>query len=296
MAVEPPQSAKTKMAMGEQDADLETTLTTNKGEMHLQVSHQYESNLQMKKQFGTVATLGIAFAILNSWVAEAGSLLAPIALGGPVTIIWGCVAGVAFTTVLCAGVAEMASALPGAGGPYHYTFVLAAPKHRKFLVKIYWSLACFFVCLITTVAMHHDKPYQGAAFVFGDFSNESGWSNGGIAFVIGWMLSTYNVKFPPALTSNGWSDTGSFWESMPLRISRGILVAGRTTWAFARDNGMPFSRYLSVLDGRAESPVRATLLSTFLAIAYGAIYIGSAVAFQSIVGSSIIMLFTTYGM
>lgn len=89
----------------------------------------------MKKQFGTLATLGIAFAILNSWVAEAGSMLAPIALGGPVTIVWGCVAAAIFTTVLCLGVAELASAFPGAGGPYHYTYVLASEAHRKFLVS-----------------------------------------------------------------------------------------------------------------------------------------------------------------
>lgn len=75
----------------------------------------------------------------------------------------------------------------------------------------------------------------------------------------------------------------------------GILVAGRTTWAFARDNGMPFSQYLSKIDDRTQMPLRATLLSSGLSICYGAIYIGSPVAFQSIVGSSIVMLFVTYG-
>jgi choline transport protein len=75
----------------------------------------------------------------------------------------------------------------------------------------------------------------------------------------------------------------------------GILVAGRTTWAFARDNGMPFSKYFSVIDERTQMPLRATLLSMFLSICYGAIYIGSPVAFTSIVGPSIVMLFSTYG-
>jgi choline transport protein len=88
----------------------------------------------MKKQFSTVATLGVAFSILNSWVGAAGSLLAPISLGGSVTVIWGCLAGAIFTSTLCMGVIEMASAMPGAGGPYHYTFILADEKYRKFLV------------------------------------------------------------------------------------------------------------------------------------------------------------------
>lgn len=88
----------------------------------------------MKKQFSPVAVLGVAFSILNSWVGAAGSLLAPISLGGSVTAIWGCLAGAVFTSTLCLGVTEMASAMPGAGGPYHYTYMLAWEKNRKFLV------------------------------------------------------------------------------------------------------------------------------------------------------------------
>lgn len=100
--------------------------------MRLETSPQ--SGTEMKKQFSSIATLGLAFSILNSWVGAAGSLLGPISLGGSVTAIWGCLAGAAFTTILCMGVIEMASAMPGAGGPYHYTFVLAWEHNRKFLV------------------------------------------------------------------------------------------------------------------------------------------------------------------
>lgn len=100
-----------------------------------------QSDVKMKRQFGTIATLGIAFAILNSWVAEAGSLLAPLALGGPVTILWGCVAGAIFTSLLCVGIAELASALPSAGGPYHYTYVVASTSTKKFLVSIASTLS-----------------------------------------------------------------------------------------------------------------------------------------------------------
>ena len=75
-----------------------------------------------------------------------------------------------------------------------------------------------------------------------------------------------------------------------------ILIGGRTTWAFARDNGLPFSEYFSKIDQSTGMPLRATLLSACLSMMYGAIYVGSSVAFQSIVGSTIIMLFLTYGM
>ncbi|KAJ6088077.1 hypothetical protein N7499_004259 [Penicillium canescens] len=110
----------------------------------LEVLHQFgptklhmirQSGVQMKKQFGSIAALGVAFSILNSWVGAAGSLLGPITLGGSVTVIWGCLAGAVFTTVLCIGVVEMASAMPGAGGPYHYTYILAWKENRNFIVR-----------------------------------------------------------------------------------------------------------------------------------------------------------------
>ncbi|KAG9952316.1 hypothetical protein KCU85_g2243, partial [Aureobasidium melanogenum] len=329
-------------------------------------------------------------------------------------------AGAVFTAVLCVGIAEMASAFPGAGGPYHYTYMLSSESYRSFLsflvgwsaviawwfiissaglflaafilgmvilvypefapqpwqvwlvyvaiiilhtvvvlganscmgmissVSLYWSLGAFVVCMITPLAMHQGQPYKDPAFVFGEFTNTSGWSSNGLAFVVGWMLSTFNEEMPQPekdvpkamagamvaglvtsfafLTAllfcitdmkailddpTGVPVLAIFYQATGSKLAAivlcslisvsicfselaGILVAGRTTWAFARDNGMPFSKFFSVVDERVKLPVRATLLSSTLSIAYGAIYIGSATAFQSIVGSSIIMLFSTY--
>jgi hypothetical protein len=60
-------------------------------------------------------------------------------------------------------------------------------------MAVYWNVAGLFVCIITTVAMHSGQPYESASLVFGEVTNESGWSSNGTAFVIGWMLSTVNV-------------------------------------------------------------------------------------------------------
>lgn len=85
----------------------------------------------MKKQFGTIATIGVAFAVMNPWVAEGTGLVLYVRLGGTVTILWGCLAGGVFTAIICLGLAELASAYPGAGGPYHYTFMVASERYRK---------------------------------------------------------------------------------------------------------------------------------------------------------------------
>ena len=78
-------------------------------------------------------------------------------------------------------------------------------------------------------------------------------------------------------------------------ILRGTAVAGRTTWAFARDNGMPYSQYFGHIDETTHLPLRATLLSSGLAICLGAIYVGSTAGFNALVGSMVIMLFIPYG-
>ncbi|CAH0003391.1 unnamed protein product [Clonostachys byssicola] len=425
-------SSKTVKAVT--DADLERPGTPGGASFadgKMEVTHQFNSGTEMKKQFSSIATLGLAFSILNSWVGAAGSLLGPISLGGSVTAIWGCLAGAIFTTILCMGVIEMASAMPGAGGPYHYTFVLAWEHNRKFLsffvgwcnmiawwfvvssgllfmatfftgmavlyhpnytpttwhiylifvlilsvgttvviganhimsrlsaISLYCCLLVFLTCIVVPVAMHAGLPYQTPSFVFTNFSNLSGWPSDGMAFVIGCMLSCYNfigidatthlseempnpaLKVPQAMagalatgcfTSFGFliallfcvtdmdevitTPTGVpilaiFYQStnskavsvtllsliifcLVFSVVSGILICGRTTWAFARDNGLPFSQYFSQVDEKTGMPLRATLLSSILCMIYGCIYVGSTVAFQSIVGSAIIMLFATY--
>jgi choline transport protein len=89
----------------------------------------------MKKQFGTFGTLGAALCVSNSWVSEGATLTLYVSLGGSVTVIWGCLAAAAFTATVSLGLAELASAFPGAGGPYHYTFMVASQNNRKLLVN-----------------------------------------------------------------------------------------------------------------------------------------------------------------
>lgn len=59
------------------------------------------------------------------------------------------------------------------------------------------------------------------------------------------------------------------------------------THAFARDHGLPFSRFLSKLNSRTSVPDRAILLTSFLCICFALIYLGSSAAFNAILSSSV---------
>ena len=91
----------------------------------------------------------------------------------------------------------------------------------------------------------------------------------------------------------------SVMTAIPIALvvcaSFGFLAsASRQTWAFARDNGLPFSGFLSHVDKRTALPLRSISFCTIVAAIIGLINIGSTVAFNAIVSLSIAGLFTSY--
>ncbi|OJJ75768.1 hypothetical protein ASPBRDRAFT_117010 [Aspergillus brasiliensis CBS 101740] len=72
------------------------------------------------------------------------------------------------------------------------------------------------------------------------------------------------------------------------------ITSSRMTWAFSRDNGLPFSTHWSQIDSKRGIPVRATLLSAGFCAIYGLLYIASTQAFNSIINTAILMLNITY--
>jgi len=73
-----------------------------------------------------------------------------------------------------------------------------------------------------------------------------------------------------------------------------VATTGRLTWAFARDNGLPFSEVFAKVHPTLKVPIWATIASTVFQILYGLIYIGSTTAFNSIINLTILGLNVTY--
>ena len=71
-------------------------------------------------------------------------------------------------------------------------------------------------------------------------------------------------------------------------------TTGRLVWAFARDNGLPFSGTFAKVHPTLKVPVNATIFCTVVSIVYGVIYVGSTAAFNSIIALSILSLNVTY--
>lgn len=73
-----------------------------------------------------------------------------------------------------------------------------------------------------------------------------------------------------------------------------MASASRTTWAFSRDNGLPFSKQLSHVNQRRAIPINSILVTTVLLLLLGLINIWNTNAFLAIAGVATLALYFTY--
>lgn len=74
-------------------------------------------------------------------------------------------------------------------------------------------------------------------------------------------------------------------ESLIMATGIGCLIASHTwqsrlCWSFARDNGLPFSRFLSKVHPTLDVPVQAHFVSCVIVAILGCLYLGSYTAFN----------------
>ncbi|KAK3672390.1 hypothetical protein LTR78_007697 [Recurvomyces mirabilis] len=73
-----------------------------------------------------------------------------------------------------------------------------------------------------------------------------------------------------------------------------LATASRQTWAFARDQGLPFSTYFAQVNERLALPLRAIVLCSIIPCLIGLINIGSTAAFNAIVSLTEAGLYISY--
>jgi amino acid transporter len=73
-----------------------------------------------------------------------------------------------------------------------------------------------------------------------------------------------------------------------------LASAARLTWAFARDNGLPFSKTFSYVHPTLKIPVNSLLLVGVIMCLLALIYIGSSTAFNALISLPTIALYISY--
>ncbi|KAF2006583.1 putative choline transport protein, partial [Amniculicola lignicola CBS 123094] len=83
---------------------------------------------QLKRQYGLLGICGLALNIDNAWIALGGSVTIAIANGGPPGVLYELIVACSYYAVIGACIAELASAIPSAGGVYHYASITPGIK------------------------------------------------------------------------------------------------------------------------------------------------------------------------
>jgi choline transport protein len=73
-----------------------------------------------------------------------------------------------------------------------------------------------------------------------------------------------------------------------------MTTSSRMTYAFARDRGLPFSKFFSKVHPRLGQPLNALILAASLTILFGLILIGSSSAFNALISASVVALGVSY--
>ncbi|KAL9598111.1 MAG: hypothetical protein Q9179_004036 [Wetmoreana sp. 5 TL-2023] len=74
------------------------------------------------------------------------------------------------------------------------------------------------------------------------------------------------------------------------------ITCGRLAWAFARDGGLPYSRFFASVNKRLAFPVRTTILALVFSCCYGLLYLVSTTAFNSIITGAVLFSNISYCM
>ncbi|KAH6662417.1 amino acid permease [Plectosphaerella plurivora] len=183
--------------------------------------------------------------------------------------------------------------------------------------------------LAITVVLFVKSEKNSAAFVFLDVVNSTGWSNDGIAWLVGLLSATYPFlgydsvchlaeelpdarrNVPIAMTPTGFpfmaiyqgvTESAAAASAMSVivpiigiaAVTAGVASASRTVWAFARDHGSPFHEQLSVVHKTRKVPVNAILTIAAVQALLGLIYLGNSTAFNAILSMAVISMYLSY--
>ncbi|QSS63400.1 amino acid permease [Histoplasma capsulatum] len=284
----------------------------------------FHGTISQRRNFRFLSTLGFTCTLMATWesILLTSTLgLSNGGLAGSVYIYIGSFIGF-FTSV--ASMAEMASISPTSGGQYHWASEFGGRSYQKFLsyATAGWptlGLACLvgqispiFSFLGPDAATHIAEEIKDASKVVPWCMISTALINGSLGFI---MLITYlftmgdlhevikaesGFSFITAfLNATGskaaTTSLGSLLVVMEACAAISVLATvSRQTFAFARDNALPFSQFFARVHPKSKVPVNSILASTVITILLSLINIGSTEAFNAIASLTIASLFMSY--
>ncbi|KAJ6443745.1 choline transport protein [Purpureocillium lavendulum] len=167
----------------------------------------------------------MAFAILNTWIALAGSIGLILPSGGSVAFLYGFIFCVLCCICVAASLGELGAIWPTAGGQYHFVFALCTEKWKKpasFLVG-WTSIAGWLV--VVTVQGYFGAQFISAAVVVAsnDTYQITAAKTYGIFLAILTVTTAINIWGNRILGK--WNDCALYWSILGVLVISIVLLA-----------------------------------------------------------------------
>ncbi|WP_246070544.1 amino acid permease [Paenibacillus kobensis] len=137
------------------------------------------------RRMGSVSSFGMSFNQLGMLGGAAALYTMAIDYGGQTVVGWGWLLLGLFGIAAGAAMAELCSAFPTAGGPYHWALALGGVR---------WSWITGWLHTLGNAAMIAFMNYFGAQMTDGYLSSTLGYEQAGWT-TIGWMVALYVIQW-----------------------------------------------------------------------------------------------------
>ncbi|KFY50299.1 hypothetical protein V496_09408 [Pseudogymnoascus sp. VKM F-4515 (FW-2607)] len=179
----------------------------------------------LQQRFSTLSTVAMAFAILNTWIALAGSIGLILPSGSSVVFLYGFIFCVLCCFCVAASLGELSSIWPTAGGQYHFVFALCTDKWKKptsFLVG--WTSIAGWLVVVTVQGYFAALFICAAAVVASNETFEiTPARTYGIFLAILTFTTAVNIWGNKILGK--WNDAALYWSILGVVVISVVLLS-----------------------------------------------------------------------
>ena len=184
-----------------------------------------EQPAHLEQRFSKITMVAMTFAILNTWIALAGSIGIVVPSGGSVAFLYGFIFCVACNFCLGSSLGELSSIWPTAGGQYHYAYALSTDAWRKTMsFWIGWTSIAGWLTLVTTEGFFAAQFVSAAAVMGSNGTYEiQQWRTYLIFLAILAFTTASNIFGNKTLGK--WNDAALYWSILAVVVISITLLA-----------------------------------------------------------------------
>ncbi|KAI1465941.1 amino acid transporter [Daldinia caldariorum] len=192
--------------------------------MSLHTESQPPGEGRLQPRLSRLTMVALTFAILNTWIALAGSIGLVLPSGGSVSFLYGFVFCVLCNLALAASLGEMAAIWPTAGGQYHFVYALCTDRWKRAMsFWVGWTNIAGWLTLVTTEGFFAAQFISAAAVIAsnGAYAIEQ-WRTYLIFLAIVTFTTGANIWGNRIL--GRWNDAALYWSLLGVVVISIVLL------------------------------------------------------------------------